>query len=336
MGKPVMNDIIAQVLTAYGVEPVTVAAPESGYRNHSYRVETRDGRRLNLILYKSEPGIVEVIRRANRVGDYVAAQGLPARKTADPRILQLRGGLRPKYASLYEYLPGETISWEAYTRRHLKALGAAMSDLHSALAGMPSGTLPKVAGVYGALMLRVQAYFEQSDVRHAAGLKLGLRLPRSAVRRALGTLAIAGALPGVQPLHMDFVRGNVLFEGPHITGILDFEKAASGPRVFDLARTLAFLLVDSKYKDERHVRKFFLESGYNKRGALPFRRPIVRSAGRELDVLEGLVDMFLVYDLYKFLRHNPYESLLQNEHYVRTVRLLERRGVLVSREPIAA
>jgi Ser/Thr protein kinase RdoA (MazF antagonist) len=184
--------------------------------------------------------------------------------------------------------------------------------------------------------LRVQAYFEQSDVRQAAGLKLGLRLPRSAVRRALGTLAIAGALPGVQPLHMDFVRGNVLFEGPHITGILDFEKAASGPRVFDLARTLAFLLVDSKYKDERHVRKFFLESGYNKRGALPFRRPIVRSAGRELDVLEGLVDMFLVYDLYKFLRHNPYESLLQNEHYVRTVRLLERRGVLVSREPIAA
>jgi Ser/Thr protein kinase RdoA (MazF antagonist) len=42
-----------------------------------------------------------------------------------------------------------------------------------------------------------------------------------------------------------------------ITGIIDFEKTAAGPRIFDIARTLAFLLVDCKAKTPAQVTNYF-------------------------------------------------------------------------------
>jgi len=123
---------------------------------------------------------------------------------------------------------------------------------------------------------------------------------------------------------MDFVRGNILFdEGVHITGVLDFEKASHGHPLFDIARTLAFLLVDCKYKTEAQVRKYFLLSGYNKRGTGDFKITAMNAR-----LLEQLVELFLLYDFYKFLRHNPYEALPQNEHFVRTQALLLQRQLL--------
>jgi Ser/Thr protein kinase RdoA (MazF antagonist) len=114
------------------------------------------------------------------------------------------------------------------------------------------------------------------------------------------------------------VRGNILFDDQaRITGVLDFEKTAWGHPALDIARTLAFLLVDCKYKSEDKTRKYFLISGYNKRG--PARTP------GSSPLLEKLITTFLLHDFYKFLRHNPYESLRNNEHFVRTRDLLVQR-----------
>ena len=119
---------------------------------------------------------------------------------------------------------------------------------------------------------------------------------------------------------MDFVRGNILFDGSDITGILDFEKTAMGHNFVDIARTLAFLMVDCKFKTVDKVVKYFLYSGYHKRGQM-------KDVGDKA-ILNQLIEMFLVYDFYKFLRHNPYESLHLNEHYVRTNHILDKRGVI--------
>jgi Ser/Thr protein kinase RdoA (MazF antagonist) len=135
-------------------------------------------------------------------------------------------------------------------------------------------------------------------------------------------------LPAKQPLHMDFVRSNILFEAVpagdfnmSISGILDFEKAAYGHPLFDIARTLTFLLVDCKYKAPDKVRKYFLGSGYIKRGAamLP---------SKHMSILEPALNLFLFHDFYKFLRHNPYESLPDNEHFMRTAQLLIPRQLI--------
>nr|AIA17459.1 Phosphotransferase enzyme family [uncultured bacterium] len=310
-------EVIARILRAYNVPYSRVAAPQKGYRNTSYGINGI----YNLILYKSEAGILARIKNANTVGAFVAAAGMSARTPRNPRILKLASGGRVRYAALYNYLPGSTIPWEAYTMDHIKALGQAMSDMHQTLSLYDTQSLPDVADENSALLKRMQRYFVDTHVAGALTSKLGIHSVRC---HFFDVLAASKKLPGQHALHMDFVRGNILFEGSKITGILDFEKAAKGSPLYDVARTLAFLLVDCKYKQENKIRKYFLQSGYIKRGAAELRDYMVNG----MSVLESLVDFFLLHDFYKFLRHNPYESLPQNEHFVRTKAMLLKRGLI--------
>jgi len=311
-----------RILTIYGLPGARLLPVEKGYRNESHAAVTSSGERVNIIMYKREPDILQTLRRANLVGDYLAEHGFPARHTYDPRILQLGSGVQTKYAALYGYLPGHTIPWDAYTMRHLKQLGATMSAMHDLLARAPFTLENQVTDEYLAIARRMQRYFTDDGVQRAIHVKLGLQV--HVPQQFFTLLTGCAALPNQQPLHMDFVRGNILFNNmADISGVLDFEKAAWGHPLFDIARTTAFLLVDCKYKTEAQVHKYFLISGYNKRGVGSFK---LTAANARL--LEQLVDLFLFYDFYKFLRHNPYESLPGNEHFVRTRALLFGRQLL--------
>lgn len=275
------------------------------------------------------------------VADFAAAALLPARHTADPRIIQLRSDPRPRYASLYAYLTGSTIPWEAYTKEHIKLLGKAMSDMHSVLATLPAeaANLPHVADEYTAIVQRMEVYFADAQVQAAMHLKLHLQVSSRALAKCRAGIAIGRQLAGQHALHMDFVRGNILFDTkadqPYVSGILDFEKTAYGHPLFDIARTLAFLLVDCKYKQPDKVRKYFLQSGYNKCGASIYRDiTIIDRSNNDISIIELLLDMFLLYDFYKFLRHNPYEHVGQNEHFVRTKHILINRNIIHATEVI--
>jgi Ser/Thr protein kinase RdoA (MazF antagonist) len=317
------RNIVRKILAAYGVNHNDVLPPQKGYRNTSYPITTTQGT-INAILYKSEPGILPKIYNANRVGNFLASSGLPARRTFDPRVIQLKAGQRVKYACLYTYLPGHTIPWEAYTKDHIKNLGASMSAMHAALAACDVTGLPSVVDEQQAVHDRMHRYFSDANVLRALRSKLNLHLIPTDYTRLLG---LCRSLPA-QTLHMDFVRSNILFNGKAISGIIDFEKTAAGHPIFDVARTLAFLLVDCKYKEETKIRKYFLQSGYTKRGMVHLQKI---SVGGQ-DLLELLVDFFLLHDFYKFLRHNPYEALPENEHFIRTKDLLiQRRRLTESR-----
>lgn len=327
--------VVERILQAYGLDYASILPPEKGYRNQSFPVVLNDGGTVNLILYKSEPGILDKIHAANAVSGHLAGQGFPARRTVSKRIIKLDSPNRRKYGALYNYLEGHTIPWEGYNQDHIKLLGKTMSDMHAALADFDYPDLAEVADEYLAINSRMRYYFSQAPVQRAMSEKLLLHVNPESFHQFEQVLTGSKMLPGKQPLHMDFVRSNILFSDVpddtfkvSITGILDFEKTAYGHPLFDIARTLAFLLVDCKYKAPEKVRKYFLGSGYIKRGAamLP---------GKHMDILEALVNMFLFYDFYKFLRHNPYESLPDNEHFMRTVQLLIPRHLLVPTTRIA-
>lgn len=330
------NDrLVQRILRAYDVPFSRILPPQKGYRNASYPVLLDDGTMRNLILYKREPGIVARIRAANAVSDYLAGRGFPARQTMSPHIIKLTAGRYEKYGALYNYLDGHTIPWEAYGQDHLKLLGKTMSDMHAALKDCPYRELPDVTAEYLAIVARMRAYFALAPVQRAMADKLLLRVDPAVFDELTQLLIGAAMLPAKQPLHMDFVRSNILFGEADageftiaVTGILDFEKAAYGHPLFDIARTLAFLLVDCKYKQPDRIRKYFLGGGYIKRGdgALP---------SRYIGLLNPLVELFLFYDFYKFLRHNPYESLSANEHFVRTVGLLIPRHLVVPTTSVA-
>jgi Ser/Thr protein kinase RdoA (MazF antagonist) len=320
--------VLQQILEQYGLPASVVLSTEKGYRNESHPLILPDGQKVNLILYKSEPGILQKIQDANRVSNYLSKRGFPARRTVDDRIIQLRAGDRLQYGALYYYLPGVTIPWEAYTMAHIKLLGKTMSDMHMALQALPKPATTNVADEHLSIVGRMQRYFADEQVRKAIQEKLGLAISDRVFTQLEKIIRICRDLPDQQTLHMDFVRGNILFSKdpePGITGILDFEKTACGSPLFDIARTFAFLLVDCKYKPSEKIRKYFLASGYNKKRARKFKN-------YQLDdhetLLDALTELFLIYDFYKFLRHNPYESLHANEHFVRTRNLLQRYGII--------
>lgn len=326
LSKPHALRLFTQILEAYGLDPVHLGAIQRGYRNRSCRAELANGDTVNVICFKREDGIVERMRRADGVAKYAHHAKLPVRIRYDDRLLRLGD---QSYAGVYHFLPGEAIAWEAYTKKHLKLLGWAMADLHRAVqqCDVKSNT------VYSELhetVRRIEEYFARTDVQRAVGQKLCLQSPMPHIFPQLSRmLEIAAALPNQQHLHMDMVRGNVLFapsqpsdywslDGISLSGIIDFEKTAIGLPVCDIARTLAFLLVDCPKPTDRMIH-YFLNSGYRKRG---------RSVIRHRHLLAPFVRLFLLHDFYKFLRHTPYESLEANYHYRRTRDLLLQYGII--------
>lgn len=329
---------IVAAIEAFGLEGAKFAVPHAGYRNVSYAI-TRGNKRYNLLIHKNEAGVIGRIRRTNMLGTALHQAGLPVRYPLDERILEMRMGTT-RYALLYNYLPGTTIPWEAYTMKHIKLLGWAMACLHRAMEPLDASGFPKVYDEYHAILKRINTYFEQASVSRAVQQKLGVSCTASALRRFENFLTACSTLPKQQLLHMDMVRGNVLFGAAspgdtfHInnlalTGVVDFEKAAAGHPLFDVARTLSFLLVDCSTKSQEQIYRYFLNSGYGKRGESPVKPISVKLPhGLECDVLETAIDLFLLYDFYKFLRSNPYESLSNNYHYIRTRDQLLARGIL--------
>ncbi|HEY5667889.1 MAG TPA: hypothetical protein VIR03_01865, partial [Candidatus Saccharimonadales bacterium] len=210
MAAPKVPALVARALQAYGIAYTYIHEPQKGYRNQSFAVERSGGDMLNLILYKSEPGMLERIKAANAVSDYLASQGFAVRRTVSSRIMCLQSSLRIKYGALYTYLPGHTIPWEAYSQDHIKLLGKTMSDMHASLAVFRHDALPEVADEYLDILERMRHYFANAPVQRALADKLMLRVRPEVFDQFEQLLVAAKLLPGKQPLHMDFVRSNIL------------------------------------------------------------------------------------------------------------------------------
>lgn len=315
---------IPDISKKYGLDVARVGDMQKGYRNESYPLTLTDGSVVNLIVYKREPAILGRVTIADKTAAHAMAAGLPVRTRYDKRLLKVGDG----YAGVYRYLPGTTISWEAYTKRHIKLVGWAMADLHQALRDMPKGG-PLLSDELSQLVDRMSRYFSSPGVQEAAAGKLGVGINGGLVASFSELVEKTRHLDGQQYLHMDMVRGNILFDDAQpdarwqiddvqLSGLIDFEKASYGLPVCDAARTLAFLLVDCP-KPADKIYKYFIDSGYRKRG---------HGDLFHIELLPYFVCLFLVHDFYKFLRHTPYESLRDNYHYTRTRDLLKTYGII--------
>ena len=339
-----MNEqIIARIINTYGLNWAKLLPVEKGYRNESHPFITAGGQIANLIIYKRELNIVQTIRLANRTSNFLAERGFPVRRTLDPRLLCLNVNSWRRYAGLYNYLFGQTIPWEAYTKQHLKLIGAMLSNLHDELKSLPPAGYPAVTDQYLNYWLAMKQYFTDPGVKASLSRKLSLSIDGRALKQTKLILLASRQLLHQQVLHLDFVRSNILFTTSQranqptdliISGVLDFEKTAYGHPLFDIARNLAFLLVDCKYKTEAQIRKYFLLSGYQKRGSSHLPHVKLRGDNSATNLLERLIDIFLLYDFYKFLKHNPYENLADNEHFLRTRDQLLTRQMIYGNDTI--
>lgn len=131
------------------------------------------------------------------------------------------------------------------------------------LAGKPALLQPRLAGKHvreanahhcsevGALLARLHLATREHPIERKSdrgldwmikeGPSLALQLDEAALpllRDALKEIAELKpriiALPRAN-LHADLFRDNVLFDGPHLAGLIDFYNACSGPMLYDLA-----------------------------------------------------------------------------------------------------
>lgn len=326
---------VKQILKKYfDKNIVKVEKLTGGFRNQCFKVATSENEKFVFIVYKSEEGIGRLIKSAHKVAKFLANKGFPTRV---PKVdkngleyiqIEFQGG--KQFAALYNFLHGSTIPWEAYTRRHLKSIGKTLSDMHYYLREADfKKSLPNWYEQTQKEIKQMNNYFKKVEPWIEKKLEVKLNWEKIGNLSALSSQLLATrSLESV--LHYDFLRGNILFSEKidrkwdtyPIVGILDFEKVCWGPVVADIARTLAFLLVDVKYKKNKKIRKRFFISGYKRRGKndLP---EVVDSA-----IFENLLAFYWLRDFWKFCENNPYEYLHMNEHYGRTKELLVGEGIL--------
>ena len=131
-----------------------------------------------------------------------------------------------KAAMLAPMLPGKHVDHPSV--QQLEALGGFVAEFHSATRapGFEVAPYPRDARWLRDRQARVQGQMPPADAR----------LVSDAVERVVGLLGreeVAGLPAGL--VHGDLFRDNVLFDGPTLTGVVDFHHAARGYLVYDLA-----------------------------------------------------------------------------------------------------
>lgn len=357
--KKVTKSEIHEILMKYypqqleGAAKIEIRELEQGYMNTAFTVAVLD----ELSLQKGRKFVV-VIYNVNRYNDqskkfltqtYQAASalersGLPARTAVQNFKSQLISEVKfsdgkIRLIGLYRYLPGSTIPWEGYTRRHLRALGRTMAEVHKIWSKYDgeSSDIPCWGNYLESDCESMFGYFNANEnfIKNKLKVKLNSERGKQTINELRGVrIEVNSQCDLYQLIHCDFVRGNILFSDQKkdqtypITGILDFEKVMHGPREADLGRTLAFLLVDCKYKTRQEIDQYFLREGY----LLKIDQSESYSK-LSFNKLQTYINYFWMRDFWKLLQCNPYEDLSLNFHYGKTLQELKKQKLILSIDP---
>lgn len=193
-----------------------------GSENSNFFVSLEHG---EFVLTLVERGPVQDLPFFIELLDVLHEDGLPvpyALRTRDGEALRRLEGkpalLQPRLAGRHERQPNA---------HHCQEVGDLLGHLHAATRGRILER-PSDRGLPWML--------EQ-------GANLAPRLPEQARALLAPALAEIAALDAERPalpranLHADLFRDNVLFDGPHLAGLIDFYNACSGWMLYDLAIT---------------------------------------------------------------------------------------------------
>lgn len=237
---------IAAVCAAFGIgAPVAAERVRAGYLNRDEMVTLVDGRRF--FLKGSRHSDPRVVAAEHAVIRHAAAHGVPTplpRMTADGRSVVIVDGMP---WSAYPFIVGETLtgSETAYT------LGRLLAETHHALASCPTTGVTFAEGPLdwstAATRGEMATIEDHIAAREAAGTTDAFdaftRAAFEALRRTLRDAPPPEAFAWLprQVIHGDFYPPNLLCDPPGTPiAVLDWEFATVRPRVWDVARAIAF------------------------------------------------------------------------------------------------
>lgn len=211
----------------YGLHVEAVSGIPGGSVNSSYALSLARGERVFLRIFE-EQSRYRAMREAALL-DHIAARGVPTprplRRTDGRGFIELLG---EKPVAIFPWIEGETLCQKRVTPAVAFRLGCALARVHIAGADF-DGALVNRFGISNLLERLFSIPLEGlSDELYADILMLMGKLEKMPVVPA----------PKLGAIHGDLFRDNVLWSGPDIAALIDFESASRGSPAFDLTVTL--------------------------------------------------------------------------------------------------
>ncbi|RNJ62116.1 MAG: homoserine kinase [Porphyrobacter sp. IPPAS B-1204] len=230
---------LARLIAHYDVgELVSAKGIAEGVSNSNWLVETtgagESGTRFILTLYERRIDYADLPYFLDLL-DHLAGKGCPVPRTMHDRSGASFRMVEGKAAALIEFLPG--VSPTRPTPAQARAVGEVLARLHLAAEDFP------LARANAMDFAATSAILETCGAEALATIDAGLPAMLDHARAA-AALDLS-ALPQSQT-HTDLFPDNVLMLGDHVTGLIDFYFACTGPMVLDLAVTHAAWCFDSE------------------------------------------------------------------------------------------
>lgn len=225
----------ARALAAqFGLEVVAARGLLAGSVNSNYELALAAGGRVFLRVYE-EQNLLSAAGEA-RLLEHLATRGVPTPRPlarADGAFLAEHAG---KPVALFPWVDGEAICQARVTPAHARRVGEALAQVH--LAGASFAGAPEGRFRAGDLFVRAE---QIEGVERSTDVASAMRLLRDRLARRLER----PPAPSIPVIHGDLFRDNVLWDGPSLVALLDFESASRGSAAFDLmVTTLAWCFGD--------------------------------------------------------------------------------------------
>lgn len=148
----------------------------------------------------------------------------------DGRAYAALQGVPGKWVSVFPWRPGHHVAAADVTPAIADALGAALGQLHTVGLALPAAWRRGSIYDHDHLVARYARFAASGDPALARAIAvLGEELAAAGAARAIRARATQGII------HGDLFRDNVLWAGPQLVAILDFEQASGGSLAYDLA-----------------------------------------------------------------------------------------------------
>lgn len=226
---PLQSHEIAAIANAYGLGAVrTWRGITAGTVNSNFAIETDAGRYFLRVNEGKTHSDVEWEARLLGALDAAAVPIVPVRKTTtSASALPWQCGATIKYLSLFDWTDGVHLAPEQMHVHAVTALGAALAHMHQA-------TVPLVSA------LGRGNRYDFAEIAQRASHIAALADPELAAANALiaSELRLIDAHRGTSTqaiIHGDLFRDNVLWQGPSLRALLDFEQASTGAIAYDIA-----------------------------------------------------------------------------------------------------
>lgn len=224
---PLSLESARELLTDYGLRLSEIEPLQAGSVNSNFRLLTREGERYFARIYEEQDR--QGAQRELEMVLELARAGVPVAKAVPKLDGSLVHEIHGKPFALYAWLEGEILCQGRVDRAAARAVGSALAEVHLAGERLP----PLGAGRFGPSELGQR--LDLVDARGDAELRRAARFVRDKYAEYLPQRR--GDLPqGL--IHSDLFRDNVLWHGPRILALIDFESASRGPYLYDLMVTL--------------------------------------------------------------------------------------------------